>query len=501
MAAAVVVSQPLEPPDVVVIGAGCAGLSAAVRLAGAGRRVLVLEARSRLGGRATAFKDRETGELVDNGQHVLTGCYVETLAFLHAIGAGDHVRIQPQLAVTMIDRDGVRTRLNCGGLPAPLHLLAGLWRWPALSWRDRWSIWRMAGPIRTAYRESQRDRARTASSSRGASAASSDESGVSSAEPPDETVAAWLIRLGQSTRIREMLWDPLALAALNQPSDVAAAAPFARVLGEMFGGRDRQAAALVIPTRPLHEMYAEPARAFIEQHGGVVRTGASATVRLETGSRPVVICGEDQWRVPSVIVAVPWFALPTLFVGDVAPLAPLIEAARATTASPIATVNLWFDRPVMDEPFLGLPGRVLQWVFDKRLIFEGAGRRTSHLSLVSSGAGEAVHWTNEKLIAVARQELEQALPLVRAAQLINATVIREPRATFSLAPGQPARPSTATTVPGVFLAGDWIDTGLPATIESAVRSGHRAAHAVITASPPTSVDESTRMSGPEPVKM
>jgi hypothetical protein len=380
----------------------------------------------------------------------------------------------------MIDPDGVRTRLNCGGLPAPLHLLAGLWRWPALSWRDRWSVWRMAGPIRAAYREAQGDRERTAASSEQSSVVSSRVSPPPSSAPwPDETVDAWLIRLGQSARMREMLWDPLALAALNQPSDVAAAAPFTRVLGEMFGGRDRQAAALVLPTRPLHEMYAEPARVFIERHGGAVRTGASATIRLESGSRPVVVCAEEEWRVPAVIVAVPWFALPTLFVGDVAPLAPLIEAARATTASPIATVNLWFDRPVMDEPFLGLPGRVMQWVFDKRIVYEGTGRAASHLSLVSSGAGEAVHWTNEKLIAVARQELDQALPLVRAAQLVNATVIREPRATFSLAPGQPARPSTVTAVPGLLLAGDWVDTGLPATIESAVRSGHRAAQAVI----------------------
>src|SRR3954463_2172427 len=111
--------------DVIVIGAGFAGLSAAVRLAGKGARVLVLEARSRLGGRATAFADRETGELVDNGQHILLGCYDETFAFLRAIGAADRVRIEPQLAVTMIDRAGRRTRLSCPSLPAPFHLAAG----------------------------------------------------------------------------------------------------------------------------------------------------------------------------------------------------------------------------------------------------------------------------------------------------------------------------------------------------------------------------------------
>ena len=140
------------------------------------------------------------------------------------------------------------------------------------------------------------------------------------------------------------------------------------------------------------------------------------------------------------------------------------------------TVNLWFDRRVLDEPFIGLPGRAMQWVFDKRLVF---GEEASHLSLVSSGAASILARSNDELIRTAHDELLEALPEVRAARLLRATVVREPRATFSLAPGQPARPSTETGVKGLFLAGDWIDTGLPATIESAVRSGHRAAELCI----------------------
>ncbi len=138
--------------DAVVVGAGFGGLSAAVRLAKSGARVLVLEARSRLGGRATAFPDGETGEIVDNGQHVLAGCYVETFAFLAEIGAEDHVRLQPQLAVTMVDRHGVTTRLSCPSLPPPLHLVAGVFDWEALTWRDRLSVLKMATPLRLARR-------------------------------------------------------------------------------------------------------------------------------------------------------------------------------------------------------------------------------------------------------------------------------------------------------------------------------------------------------------
>ena len=442
--------------DVIVIGAGFAGLSAAVRLTRAGARVLVLEARGRLGGRATAFPDRETGELVDNGQHVLLGCYTETFAFLGDIGAVDHVRVEPQLAVTMIDRQGRRSRLSCPALPSPFHLLSGVFDWDALSWNDRLSVLGMAVPLRNARRELQ-----PGSSAKAAS--------------PGETVENWLIRNGQTPRLREMLWDPLALAALNQPPQQAAAPVFARVLAEMFGD-DPRAAAIALPTRPLHLMYAEPAREYIERAGGAVRTGAPAKVHvLDDGVAGVEAAGE-RWFVHRVIAAVPWYALTELFDGVPKGLAGVLDGAKRMASSPIVTVNLWFDRRVMDEPFLGLPGRAMQWAFDKRLVFGGD---SSHLSLVSSGAESMVGLANYELVAKAHAELLEALPEMRAARLVNATVVREPRATFSLAPGQPSRPSTVTAVRGLRLAGDWIDTGLPATIESAVRSGHRAADHVI----------------------
>ena len=148
------------------------------------------------------------------------------------------------------------------------------------------------------------------------------------AASPGETVENWLIRNGQTPRLREMLWDPLALAALNQPAAVAAAPPFARVLAEMFGP-DPRAAALGLPTCPLDEMYAAPARAYVEAHGGSVRTGVPATVHI-AGDRCRVTAGADDWTPAAVIVAVPWFALPTVLTGDIQPLAEIIAAARRT---------------------------------------------------------------------------------------------------------------------------------------------------------------------------
>jgi squalene-associated FAD-dependent desaturase len=444
-------------PDVIVIGAGFAGLSAAARLTRRGARVLVLEARSRLGGRATAFPDRETGELVDNGQHILMGCYSETFAFLRDIGALDHVSLQPRLAVTMIDRMGVRTRLVCPDLPAPLHLVAGVFEWEALSWRDRLSVMRMVTPLRNARRE-----LRPGSTVKASSAG--------------ETVESWLIRNGQTPRLQEMLWNPLALAALNQPPDQAAAPAFARVLAEMVSG-DPRAAAIALPAKPLHMMYAEPARTFIEAGGGQVRTGTAAKLLVDAGAVVGVHAGDERWHADHVISSVPWFAFADLF--DAAPpaLGVTIERAQRMASSPIVTVNLWFSRRVLDEPFIGLPGRDMQWVFDKQLVL--GDDAASHLSLVSSGAAAMVARSNDELVRTAHEEILTALPEVRTARLLRATVVREPRATFSLAPGQPVRPPTETGLKGLLLAGDWIDTGLPATIESAVRSGHRAAELCI----------------------
>lgn len=132
--------------DAIVIGGGCAGFAAATAMVESGARVLLVEARPGLGGRATAFTDPETGERVDNGQHILMGCYVETLTLLDRIGSADRVRWQSGLRVPMIDRRGHHSVLALPSLPSPLHFLAGVLAWDALSWRERFSVLRSARP-------------------------------------------------------------------------------------------------------------------------------------------------------------------------------------------------------------------------------------------------------------------------------------------------------------------------------------------------------------------
>ena len=390
---------------------------------------------------------------------MLFGCYRETLRMLERIGAGQNVSVEKSLAIDVIDGQGAASQLRCPALPAPFHLAAGVMRWKALGWNDRLSVLRMHKAIAFA---------------RGGSGM-----------PPHrmENVRQWLERHGQTPRTIELLWEPLAVAALNQSVDVAAALPFARVLALLLGGEPRDSA-LVLPVKPLDEMYALPARIFIERHGGTVRTGVPAAVVCSaslygakgSASQPVVVrTRNEKFVAAAVVCAVPWFALPDTLIDPSPGLAPVVEAAARTLASPIVTVNLWLDRPVTDRPFVGLPGRTFQWVFDKRTVFGGAA---SHLSLVSSGAEDVVARSNDELIALAVGEITAALPAAQGATVVRAVVVREKRATFSVAPGQPPRPSMRSDVPGLFLAGDWIDTGLPATIEGAVISGHAAADAI-----------------------
>lgn len=445
----------MTSPDVIVIGAGCAGLAAACALAERGARVLVLEARGQLGGRATAFLDRESGEYVDNGQHVLMGCYHETRRYLARVGAADAVQFQKRLAFTCVDTTGAISRLECPDWRPPLHLAGGLLRWKALSWADRFAATRIMDGLKAARRA------------------------VTLGEPvpvqAGETVAAWLTRHGQSPRLVALLWEPLAIAALNQSTARALAEPFVRILGQIFSD-DPSDAALGVPARPLHQVFGEPARAYLEARGGQVKLDALSRVVVAGDRVGYVDTRGTSVRAATVIVAVPWFGLAGVLRGsEHGALADLVAREATRASSSIVSVNLWLERGAMPSPFVGLPQRTFQWMFDKRWAF---GESASHFTLVASDADDILRQSNDELAELALTEARAALPDLRQAKVQRIRVVREPNATFSLAPGEPPRPGTRTAVSGLLLAGDWTGTGLPATIEGAVASGHAAAAAV-----------------------
>ena len=447
----------MQKYDAVIVGAGFAGLSAGVALASQGARVLVMEARSQLGGRAISYRDKFTGEEVDNGQHVIFGCYHETFRFLSEINARNSLRLQSTLSVSYVREFSGELRFSCPPLPAPLHLIAGLIDWDALSFSERLDGLRVAPLLHRARRWRS--------------------GGLDGICDGSETVRECLTRQKQGARSCELLWEPLAVAALNQRPSKAAAVPFLRVLAELCGP-DVSDSSVGIPTLPLSKFYADPSRAYIEARGGSVWTASRGLVTNIGSSSIEVTARGERVEAQVVIVAVPWFCLPRVFDPVPEPMLEVVENISQMDSEPIVTVHLWFDSSFECPQFCCLLSRTFQWVFDKRGV---PNSQSSHLSLVVSGMEEVVGLSNDLLIEIAVDDLRASFPASRNVSVSHAMVIRERKATFSLAPGQPVRPGSETGVPGLFLAGDWIDTGLPSTIESAVISGHRAARLACSA--------------------
>jgi squalene-associated FAD-dependent desaturase len=445
-----------DPRDVVVIGGGFAGLSAGVALAEAGFRVAVLERKPKLGGRAYSFQDPEGGDWVDNGQHVLMGCYTQTLDFLKKIGTYDQLVFRDRIEMEMVASNGERGRLKAGRLPGPLHMVSALMGYSMLSMGERVSVL-MAGARMMALGRFGRKRLE------------------------NTTVAAMLKRLGQSDHACQCFWFPLAIATLNEEPDKASAALLAEVWKRAFFSR-RSDSAFVYSKVGLSDLYCGAAEQFIEQRGGMVASHTGVET-LEMDGDHTVGCVRlrdgKKLEAANFIAAVP--AGPLLAMLS-APMQedPFFARLAQLRPSPIICVHVWLDRDVIDCAFVGFIGSTTQWLFNKRAIFAQRGEEQGgYLSFVISGARALVDRSNEELLDLVLDDLHRMIPASREAKLIKALVIKEKQAT--IAPdceSHQLRPGADTPIDNLFLAGDWIQTGLPATIESAVISGRAAAAAV-----------------------
>lgn len=438
---------------IVVIGAGFAGLSAAVRLVEAGRSVVVLEATKTGGGRSRSFHDGVTGREIDNGQHLVMGCYHETLAFLRAIGAGDEViQFQRNLAVHMVKPGGARIDLACPALPAPLHLAAGLLGMKGIGWLHRAAALRAGLLLR----------------------------GEVMRPDDNETCDAWLRRMGQTQAIRGAFWEPLIWAVLNDDPLVASAAMLVAVLDRAFLST-RDASSLGVPTRPLSRLYVDRAVAWLRERGGEVRF-ATPVRKLELDAEGtiagVLLKSGERLATRSVITAIPPHALLELLPDAALDHLVFRDVARLES-SPI--VNLWvgLDRPLLDRPFVGLVGSPLHWLWDRDQIEGKRGGEGNLLSVTISGARSFVHDQPDALRELFLGELRRYFPRSNA-KITAFRVVKEKRATISHAAGTYLRrPPTRSPITGLLLAGDWVRTGIPATIESAAQSGHDAARALL----------------------
>ncbi len=466
-----------HPPDTsgrtIIVGGGLAGLAAAVALAERGVPVTLLESRNRLGGRASSFVDQETGETIDNCQHVSLGCCTNLQHFCHTVGTDRLFRTEHEL--TFIGPDGSISRFAGSWLPAPLHLYPAFRRLRYLSHADRAAL------------------------ARGLRALARNDATALNGEAFD----AWLRRHGQTEKLMTDVWQVVLVSALSESLDRIDVGHARKVFVDAFLAH-RRGWDVQVPTVPLDELYGPPVINWLSRHGASVRLQASVRhVELSDGrAAEVVLRDGERIAGAQFILAVPQHRVLALLPEPLQQHADLSGIARLESA-PISSVHLWFDRPIMDLPHAVLVGRLGQWVFNRTLLRESrVESRESRVERVSSGNSQrstlnaqlSTHsyqvvisasralatMTQDEVIAAVVRELASIWPATAAADLRHARLVTEHRAVLSVTPGvDDLRPRQQTPVANLHLAGDWTRTGWPGTMEGAVRSGYLAAQSVL----------------------
>lgn len=432
-----------------VIGGGLAGIAAALELADAGAAVTLLEVRPRLGGAAYSF--RRDGLWLDNGQHVFLRCCNEYRDLLRRLDTAADTVLQDQLSIPVLMPGGRTAWLRRSGLPAPLHLASALARYRPLD-----------VPERVAAAIAARELSKVA---------------PESAEADGQSFGTWLRQRHQSPAAIERLWELISRPTLNLRADetslAAAAFVFRTGLLESADAGDIGYARV-----PLQRVHGDAALKALRQAGVEVRLGFRAERVEAEPDGGLHVCGQGE-RISgsAVVLAVPQDRaagmLPTGAVRDAA-------ALQRLGFSPIVNLHVVFDRPVLNHEFAAGISSPVQFVFDRTA---SSGLERGQCLAVSLSAADAeIDTAAPELESTLRAALAQLIPASREATVERFVVTRERFATFRAAPGAwRSRPGPRTGIDGLALAGSWTDTGWPATMEGAVRSGHAAARVVLPA--------------------
>lgn len=466
--------MPRPTPRIAVVGGGLSGIQSAMWLAKHGCDVELFEAKSRLGGRVGSFTDAVSGTPVDYCQHVGMNCCQELRRWIEQTGQNASWRIERELF--FVSEGGKRITVRGWPLPAPFHLAGLLLNWPDLAWSDRWSIGRaLIKLIRT--------------------------------KPSDAfnrlPAKRWLLENGQSQRAIDCFWTTILVSALGENVDRVTMGPVRKVLIDGFAA-SRDAFHLLIPEQPLSEL--------VDQKS--IRILQSLQVRLRMSSLVASIQKQPngQWKIEThsnahesrslakgdtvdrpfdaVVAAVPWHRFASLWRDQSATLDPRVAAvtdqATSLESSPITGVHTWWDRPWLQQPHAILINRLCQWVFPGPKACMGAHEPAksseTYYQIVISGSRPLQHLDPASVLREVQADLASVFPEAAVATLLRGRVVTDPHSVFSVNMGhESARPhADQLGTMGLFLAGDWTQTGWPATMEGALRSGTLAAEQVLS---------------------
>ena len=447
----------------IVIGGGLAGLSAGVALAEAGCAVRLFEQRPFLGGRATSYYLPD-GEHVDNCQHVTFGCCTNLEDFYQRVGVADKIRFFDRLVLQ--DPQGRQGSLEAGMFPAPLHMLGSFLNFAPLSLSDKLSIGRAMLAIIGA---------------KGRAPKSQNGKPLSMLE--------WLRMQKQTPAAIERFWRTVLISALSEELDKIDAQYGIDVLWKSTL-MNRGGYRMGVPIVELGALY-DACKTSIERAGGEVNLRQPVRALRFEGNRLIAaqFDGGREETADAFILALPHDAVDELLPAEIKTADPNLANIGKIQDAPITGVHLWFDREVMDAPFLALLDTTTQWIFNKTYLYGNsngakpeANEAKQYLQLVISASYDLLPKQRQEIVDLCLAEVRQALPKAREAQLVKSRVIKEAAATFSPQPGVDLwRPMQQTKIRGLYLAGDWTNTGWPATMEGAVRSGYLAAEAVLQA--------------------
>ena len=448
----------------IIAGGGLAGLAAAVALTQRGVKCVVLESRPRLGGRASSFLDPTTETYVDNCQHVSLGCCTNFRHFCETTGLAEFFRTEQTLY--FVGPDGLIDRFTAGRLPAPLHLSGAFAGLRYLSWRDKWSL--ALGLRALAKRIPAAERSLPFSE--------------------------WLVRHRQTPTAIARFWHVVLVSALSESLDRIDVAHARKVFVDTFLAH-RAGWQVEIPSVPLEDLYGGRLTNWLSARGSEVRLqSAVEQVELEgervTGLRMATgdVMGGDEF-----IVALPFFRVMSVLPASLAKH-PDLAGVEKLQAAPISSVHLWFDRPMTELRHAVLVDRLCQWMFNRTALSERSAESAGtpgeyYYQIVISASRELAGQSRESILAQVLAELTAVWPATADAKLLHSRQVTEHRAVFSPVPGvDTLRPHQQSPIGNLQFAGDWTQTGWPATMEGAVRSGYLAAENVLQ-----------RLGRPEPV--